>query len=317
MKCDDGDAVNYAIEAISVAAASYLTNTFTYQGNVYDHYIDSDDDLRILLAYYACAVYPSVGGTNYKFSFYHPIGGDLSSKYAQIIKREMSIPYGIQYSYTTSGKIIDFTLSSSGMFNTRTTSQTKKIITTTEFLPSTRSESFNDFFIEKCSKAQEVRTIYELEDLNYGIRPIISSSNTKVYELYNKAKEILREYVDDYMTDFEKLKAIYDYLGTYVTYDDALLSITNNQSDYQSFTSYSALINGIAVCDGISSAFKLLCNIEGIECIEIIGCASTGGHAWNKVKVGNVWYGVDATWCRVKDFDYISHQYFMINEIDV
>ena len=87
-----------------------------------------------------------------------------------------------------------------------------------------------------------------------------------------------------------------------------------NQSDYMSFTAYSALIRGIAVCDGITSAFKLLCTIEGIECIEVVGSTETTGHAWNKVKIGDVWYGVDATWSRMNNFEYVRHDYFLVDE---
>lgn len=316
IKCDDGTPTNYVIEAIPSSASSYLNDTFTYQGNTYDHYIDSDSDLKTIISYYALSKYPSVGGLSYEFSFYHPVGGDLSEKYAQIVKREISVPYGLNYQYTTSGKKIDFVLKSSGKFNSLSTSQERFDLTTTEFVETHRSESFNDFYIEKCSKTQEVRSIYELEDLDFNIKPIINDEN--VLLLYNKAKEILRNYVDDSMNEFEKVKAIYDYIGTYVTYDDVLLEITTNRSDYRSFTAYSALINGIAVCDGISSAFKLLCNIEGIECIEIIGSARTGGHAWNKVKIGGVWYGVDATWSRTDMGSigkYLYHEYFLIDEV--
>ena len=75
--------------------------------------------------------------------------------------------------------------------------------------------------------------------------------------------------------------------------------------------------NITSVATGIASAFKLLCTIEGIECIEVIGCAKNTGHAWNKVKIGNVWYGVDATWSRTEIGDdiYIKHTYFLVDEI--
>lgn len=320
VKCENGTAVHYVIDAIPTVANTYLTNIFTYQGNTYDHYMDSDDDLKTILEYYIYSVYPSIGGTEYTFNFYNPFGGNLAEKYSKIIKGEISAPYGLQYMYPTSGNLITFKLLSSGVFNSLNTTQVRDDLTTTQFMPSSRSATFNDFFIEKYStKTQEVKSIYELENLNVGVKPIISSTG-KVRELYEKAKDILREYVDDSMNDFEKVKAIYDYLATFVTYDDALLEIsTDYQSDYSSFTSYSALVRGIAVCDGISSAFKLLCTIEGIECDEVIGAATNGGHAWNKVKLGNVWYGVDATWSKrtINYVRYVYHTYFMINEAEL
>lgn len=317
VKCED-NITDYTIEAMPSAAQAYLEKTFTYQGNTYDYYIDSFDDLKTIIEYAAQAAYPSAGGTSYLLRFYYPYGNNkdkAGAEYKLITNKLMSVPYGLSYTYSYSSKEVDFTLSSNGTFNTRQTSQTKTDVTTTQFKPSSRSTTFDDFYIEQCSKTQEVRSIYELENLDYGIKPIITDTKTRL--LYNKAKEILRTYVDDSFTVYEKLKAIYDYLGSYVTYDNELLEIETNQSDYQSFTAYAALVNGIAVCDGIASAFKLLCTIEGIECIEIIGCAKNVGHAWNKVKIGNVWYGVDATWSRgyFDDLTFIKHTYFLVDEV--
>lgn len=316
IKCDD-KITNYVIEELPNQASEYASNTFTYQGNTYDHYADSIEDIRTIIEYYALAKYPSVGGTKYEFSFYNSLTTNGEEIYAHIVKDVLSIPYGLTYQYTTGSKKVDFILKSSGKFNSLITTQEKTDVTTTYFAPSNRSDDFNDFYIENCSKTQEIRSIYELEALNVGIKPIILDETALL--VYNKAKEILRTYVSDDMNEFEKLKAIYDYLGSYVTYDDALLSISTNRSDYASFTSYAALINGIAVCDGIASAYKLLCIIEGIRCEEIIGSAKGGGHAWNKVYVGGACFGVDATWSRAKfDGEYrITHTYFLVDEINL
>ena len=313
IKCDD-TVTNFILESIPLSAKKYAEKTFVYQGEVYDYYVDSFEDLCTLIEYEALVSYPSVGGTSYTFYYYYPNGDKdsvVTDEYRRIINSIISIPYGlsIQYYYT---KEVQFTLKSSGAFNNLVTSQTRNDLTEMPFKESNRSSTFNDFFIEKQTKTQEIRSVYELENLNVGIKPIIKDS--KAQELYDEAKRILRNYVDDSFTVYEKLTAIYDYIGAYVTYDDALLEITTNQSDYASFTAYSALINGVAVCDGYASAFKLLCTIEGIECIEVVGSTETTGHAWNKVKIGGVWYGVDATWSRLTDFDYLRHDYFLVDE---
>lgn len=307
----------FAIEELPAQAQTYATKTFKYQGDVYDHYIDSMDDLRILLEYYAYSVYPSAGGTSYPFDFYYPNAINMSAAedYEYVIKRLISVPYDLQYSFTQGSKVVNFELKSDGLFNSLNTTQVKEDVTTTIFMPSTRNES-TQLYVDKCSKTQEVKTIYELEALNLGVKPIIT--DTKTLELYNKARYVLYTYVDDSMTEFEKCKAIYDYLASYVTYDDALLVLEGKKSDYSSFTSYAALVRGIAVCDGISSAYKLLCTLEGIECIEVVGAAKGGGHAWNKVKIAGAWYGVDATWARLEITDtgvYITHNYFLIDEL--
>jgi len=317
IKCEDGTPVSYTIEAIPSGALAYINDTFTYQGETFDRYIDSEYDLKMILEYYICSRYPSKGGTSLTFSCYYDNNFEtISSLCNKFVNGEMSAPYGIHYylSYSNNSKVLEVELKSNGYFNKLSTSQERENLTTTVFLPSYRSSDFNDFAIEKFSKEQDVRSLYELENLNYGIKPNITDPTA--LEVYNKAKEILREYVDDYMTDFEKLKAIFDYLATYVTYDDVLIGLSGDTSGYASYTSYGALINGVAVCDGIASAYKILCMIEGIECIEVIGASNGGGHAWNKVRIGNAWFGVDATWSRVTlvDKKYVSHDYFMMDE---
>lgn len=89
-------------------------------------------------------------------------------------------------------------------------------------------------------------------------------------------------------------------------------------SSLSAFSAYGALVEGVAVCDGISSSMKLLCNIEGIECIEVSGLGVTQkgseNHSWNKVKIDGKWFIVDATWGRSSGF--VNHRYFMIDEND-
>ena len=82
------------------------------------------------------------------------------------------------------------------------------------------------------------------------------------------------------------------------------------------------MIDNVAVCDGVASAFKLMCLIEGIPCVKVsgLGVGSGGGepHAWNKVYLDGKWYIVDATWARMSDTTngryYVNHSYFLIPE---
>lgn len=103
------------------------------------------------------------------------------------------------------------------------------------------------------------------------------------------------------------------------TTDEIVKTLYEKVLRLSSFSSYSAIVDGIAVCDGISSAMKLLCNIEGIECIEVsgLGITSSGSenHSWNKVKIDGKWYIIDATWGR--NSGYVNHRYFMVDEYDI
>jgi len=81
-----------------------------------------------------------------------------------------------------------------------------------------------------------------------------------------------------------------------------------------------------AVCEGISKAFKLLCNIYSIKCIVVFGEAVEDGnfkgemnHAWNVVKVENGSYHVDVTWDNIFEQPkrYISYDYFNVTTDDI
>ncbi len=86
------------------------------------------------------------------------------------------------------------------------------------------------------------------------------------------------------------------------------------------FSAEGVFNDGSAVCEGISYSFMLLARIEGIECNQVTGYASNGGsnvaHAWNKAKVGDKWYAIDATWGNVsmKGSKFVTHRYFMLDE---
>lgn len=52
------------------------------------------------------------------------------------------------------------------------------------------------------------------------------------------------------------------------------------------------LFDRSTVCTGYAKLFSLLCNRAGITCVTV----TSNGHAWNKVRMGGVWYNVDCTW---------------------
>ena len=103
----------------------------------------------------------------------------------------------------------------------------------------------------------------------------------------------------------EKLSKIHDYIALNVIYDSALLQLSDSKdpkysysylSGFRGFNLEGALLDGKAVCDGITKAFMLLARMEGIECIRVTGKnAENVGHAWNKVKIENTWYNIDVT----------------------
>lgn len=66
-------------------------------------------------------------------------------------------------------------------------------------------------------------------------------------------------------------------------------------------SSYGALVNGEAACEGYTKAMKLLLDAAGIESGIVSGVVDDpeglpGNHMWNAVKLGESFYHVDCTW---------------------
>lgn len=138
---------------------------------------------------------------------------------------------------------------------------------------------------------------YALEN---GVRPV-PTSGSDAERIYNAARLVLRQIVDDKMNDRDKVHFIYDWLVEEVTYDTVcanLKGLTYEWWSYNCFYLEGVFDDKVAVCDGIAKAFTIMCRIEGIEAIRVEGRALSGriNHAWNKYKIDGNWYGADATW---------------------
>ncbi len=102
------------------------------------------------------------------------------------------------------------------------------------------------------------------------------------------------------MTDtWQKLLGIHNYLVNNASYSPTHTTTADVKNEYNKKTNYlvhspySALVGEqVTVCQGYSLAFKLLCDMAGIEC----GYATYPGHIWNVVNVDGKYYHIDITW---------------------
>ena len=126
--------------------------------------------------------------------------------------------------------------------------------------------------------------------------------------------------------EYSLLVNIYNFLQENARYDEnefkAILSGTSNS--VVSHNAYGALINRVAVCDGFSSAFALLAQKLGFECMLVTGhSAYSSGlfsdHAWNIVKVQDRFYHLDVTWDARKydEFGEYSYDYFTLKDEEI
>ncbi|MDE7216068.1 MAG: hypothetical protein K2O08_04610, partial [Clostridia bacterium] len=176
----------------------------------------------------------------------------------------------------------------------------------THFSAVGRDDGYDNFAINKVGKQASVRLSEELYlAVERGIRPV-PVAGSAAFTIYEKAKQVLRDIIDDTMNDYQKVHAMYDWLGKYVAYDweinNKMSGIKPNDAAYNKFYKYrqfyleGVFVDRVAVCNGIAKAMSLMCGIEGIACYKIKGSSKGNAHAWNKVRVDGNWYVVDATW---------------------
>lgn len=143
----------------------------------------------------------------------------------------------------------------------------------------------------------------------------------KLRRTYNRAKEITNEMIDANMNDYERAKAVHDYVVNNTRYDvEAADNFLNGQdSDANAFMAYGALINGKAVCQGYAEAVQILLSLAGIQSDLVIGDARGEDgtlipHMWNRVLIDNEFYMLDATWDDpVGPVDVLLHDFFLVD----
>lgn len=174
--------------------------------------------------------------------------------------------------------------------------------------------------------------LYDNPDLFFvGRKCTLSSEMTKTYcsvdyiltkeeyleqkeELMQTAEEVisgLSKPDDEWQTELE----IHDYIIENCQYE-----LSEPKLVYSS--SYGALVNGYAACEGYSKAAKLLFDMVGIESAVVSGISanfngSEGAHMWNAVKINGDFYYLDCTWddpVNDEKKDMKLYSYFNIND---
>ena len=130
------------------------------------------------------------------------------------------------------------------------------------------------------------------------------------WELNGAVNALLNTVAAEGNSDYQKIKAVYDYICENVTYDYANL---NDETYLLKHSAYAALVDKTAVCQGYATLFYRMMLEMGIDCRVIPGLAEDGSaHSWNIVKIGDVYYNLDATW----DAGYDEYYWFLCNTIN-
>lgn len=158
-------------------------------------------------------------------------------------------------------------------------------------------------------------------DLHWGrpvviIRYVINyyTDADKEKETDKKVKAILKELDLKDKSDYQKIRAIHDYLCDHVEYDTEKSGDDKGGTEH---TAYGALVEGKSVCQGYAISMYRLLLESGVDCRVIDGEGKEAGgpssaHSWNIVSIGGVYFYVDTTW----DDSSGSLEYFLRNRDD-
>ena len=129
----------------------------------------------------------------------------------------------------------------------------------------------------------------EEDEVNYKVKLVLDKLN-----VYDK-------------DDYTKVKAVHDYIVKNIKYDHSL----------QNYSAYDAIINKNVVCQGYATlTYKMLTEL-GVDCRYISGTSNEGPHAWNIVKIGDVWYNLDNTWdASYTRGPFLSYKHFLKSNND-
>ena len=125
--------------------------------------------------------------------------------------------------------------------------------------------------------------------LNLKIRMKYFLDKQQEKALADEADRILSRLHLDGKSDYEKVRAIYNYICSNVVYDDYHV---NDESYLPQYTAYAAAVDHTAVCSGVADLFYYLANSAGVE----THIKTNSNHAWNFVKLDGKYYYLDATW---------------------
>ena len=126
-------------------------------------------------------------------------------------------------------------------------------------------------------------------------------------ETLDMAKEVLDEVIKKGMSDFEKEKAIYDWLTASLKQNTGILTVIPTRIG-DSDNPHDVLKYRTAVCVGYATTFRLFMQMLDIECKVVHSSDLT--HSWDLVKLDDGWYHTDC----YMDSDSNNYQNFNMDD---
>ena len=153
-------------------------------------------------------------------------------------------------------------------------------------------------------------------DYDIIITPDYYTDSEQEQMVDKEVKRLIKSFAfDEDTTDYEKAKAVYDYIYQNVSYD---IIHKKNDNYHLKATAFGALIFKAASCQGYAAAMYRLLREVGVNCRVITGYAvneHTGEkeyHAWNIICIDGRWYNADITF----DVQNGGHELFLKSDKD-
>lgn len=148
---------------------------------------------------------------------------------------------------------------------------------------------------------------YPKDDTKYIHSILPTYTTTDINEIAAMHKAIEEEtdnillYIENDMTDFEKVMTVHDYMVIHYDYDYT----------YENHT-ISIMVTKTGVCESYTFAFMHIMDILGIESRYV--SSRLMNHAWNLVKINGNWYHIDLTWDDGGNADQTGHQFELLSD---
>lgn len=189
------------------------------------------------------------------------------------------------------------------------TTNTPENILDVKLFPNLFGSRHNRLFLENRLKEALTNITFGEKITFADDKYILSYEQTK--NMYFRALKILRQ-LNVYMGNWESIKKIHNYTAFSVEYDDegleyrsmAYLNLLQIPSDNKEYflkrlklmnTSYAAIVNKKAVCEGFVNMMRFILSIIDVE-TSLVNCSYEGSefnHAAIKFKYDDVWYYAD------------------------
>ncbi len=109
-------------------------------------------------------------------------------------------------------------------------------------------------------------------------------------ETLEMASKVLDGIVEDGMTDFEKEKAVYDWMVANIGGDSGMMTVIPTTQD-ESDRPHGVLKTHQAVCVGYATTFRLFMQMLDIPCMVVHNADEY--HSWDLVQIDGAWYHTD------------------------